>query len=124
MLRFTLPACAALSLLAVPAMAQTYSVLPGQWEMQGDAEFAGTPLPLEGTECVASGEGEINVDQALREAGLTNCDFNPRSRVGNRTDFTLSCVGEPSFTASGVLTVERKRVNVKADGVVVMKEPM
>lgn len=121
MSRHILPALAVFAVLAATATAQTYSVEPGLWEAEGQAALAGTPLPVEGTECLSQDDARINLDEVLAEAGLGDCDLDTSSRVGNTTNFSLSCAGEPSFSASGTLTVQRKEVRVEADGLVLME---
>lgn len=104
------------------AQAQTYSVDPGQWDWQADGILAGAPMPFEGTDCLSANEATIDVDNALSEAGLGHCEYDEGATVGNRTDFTLSCSeGEIVFTADGTVTVDRRKVTLKADGFIVME---
>ena len=104
------------------AQAQTYSVDPGQWEWQADGILAGTPMPFEGRECLSASEARIDVDQALSQAGLGDCTYEQGAVVGKRTDFVLSCTeGEIVFTANGTVTVDRRKVTLKADGFIVME---
>lgn len=123
MLRPVLFACFGFVLAHIgTAQAQTYSVEPGQWDWEVDGILGGTPMPFEGTDCLGADEARINVDQALSQAGLGQCTYEEGSSVGNRTDFTLSCAeGEIAFSANGTLTVDRRKVTVKADGFIVME---
>ncbi|MEO9971660.1 MAG: DUF3617 family protein [Hyphomonadaceae bacterium] len=117
MLRFIVPPLLAFGFTAATSVAQTYSVQPGQWDWQVDGIVAGAPMPFEGSDCIASGDAELDFDQLVAEAAQSSCTLERGAIVGNRTDFTLSCDdGEFVFSAKGTVNVEREKVTLKADG--------
>jgi hypothetical protein len=101
---------------ATVGVAQTYSVEPGLWKIEGQGLLAGVGLPIDQTECVSPEDAKLDVSEALARMGNTSCAFDH----GNGRDFSLSCVGDVTFSASGSLQVNRRQVEVNAIGTVVM----
>lgn len=112
-------AAASLGVATVGA-AQTYSVEPGLWEIEGESLLGGVERPIDGTQCVSPQNAQLDVSEALAEAldrtGNTNCEFDH----SNGRDFSLSCVGDATLTASGTLQVDSLRVEVDGTGIVVV----
>ncbi len=100
--------------LASAASAQVYSVEPGLWEYEGTGVFAGAAEPVSGTECVTEKDNEFDVDELLFGLAGPSCDFDH----ANGRDFSLSCTGEFTASASGTLRVERRRVELDTNGTV------
>ena len=103
--------------LAGGALAQTYSVEPGLWEVEGDAMFAGMPLPIETTQCLTEEDAVFDAQTAIKSATDADCTFEHT----NGGDFSVACAGEPAIRAAGTLDVGRRKIVMQATGTVTIE---